>query len=165
MKRCLDFAAEKAASRPLTPVIELAGGTHTAVGGFYPKGGPTEKLKSNIALKEVLEAKLITSTLDIQEKATFEVKLKMADEKEAKKLHKSMQSKVGLAIIGLTLAPSRLLGPDLVKRAPHLAPTLVELLEQLKFTQKGDEVSATANLEDGSGAVRLLLTAPAAARK
>jgi hypothetical protein len=156
VKHCLDFAAGEPVKGPLQPVITLARGTHTAVAGVSPSGAVLERLKGVDNLKSLGEMKVITATIDISEKATVETKTEVPSEEEAKKLQATLKKALALVKVGLLFAPGQLLGENLAQHAP----AILELLTPLKFAHKGKEVTANAEIEDGSKVAGMLLALP-----
>ena len=157
VRLCLDFAARGSAAGPLTPMIEQARGTHTAVAGLCPKGRPDKKANKIPVLGELLEAKRITATLDVNENAVLEGKATMASETAAKELVRTINNnrfQITLALAGLAA-----FGGD---KAKVLAP-LLELFGKTKFSSKGDEATATAKI-DGERAAEMLLELPGAVK-
>jgi hypothetical protein len=154
VKRCLDFAAGGPVTGPLEPVIALARGTHTAVVGIFPAGGPLETLKANPALKALADLKLFSATMDVSEKATMEGAVKMSSEQEAKKIVKTIEENRRLIQLGLSLA--QLEGNMKAKVAAMAA----KLLAKSKLAQKGDEITAKAEIDEGSSIAELLMTLP-----
>jgi len=154
VRRCLDFVAEGTMTGPLEPVIALARGTHTAVVGIYPAGGPLETVKANPALKGLAGVKLVSATMDVSENATGEGTAKMSSEEEAKKIVKTIDENRRLIQLGLSLA--KLEGNVKAK----VAAILAKVVEKAKLAQKGDEVTAKATIDEGSTIAELLMTLP-----
>ena len=154
VKLCRDFEEGTPPAGPLTEAIDLAAGSRTAVAGVYPAGGPLETVKADSFLKSLADVKLFTATLDVSEKATLAGKAKMSGEEDARRMVQAIKDNRMAIQFGLGWA---LLQGGVKGNAARLLQTL---LGKMKFVQKGDEVGATATIDEGSRLVELLIAMP-----
>jgi hypothetical protein len=159
VRDCLLFLERLAlAAGPLTPAIELARGTHTAVLGIHPAGGTARAAGRLKVLDELRKAKRIVATLDVGERATLEAKATHASEKSAQDLVRTLDKNKKL--LETLLAGLALMGEG---DRGKVAGLLGQVLAKTRFTAQGDEVTARAEL-DGDRAAEMLLALPGAAR-
>jgi hypothetical protein len=150
VRLCLELAG-KASKRPLESVISLlASGQHTAVAGVNPQAsGETMKLQAGLPTLENI--RLITATLDVNEKVVLEAKAELVSEETAERLSEVLKG---------YLAKAKLLGlVALVDPEGPVAKSLA-LLRKMKVTQQGNQVKLKADVEKGSSVAGLLLTLP-----
>jgi hypothetical protein len=154
VKHCLDLMREERAGRqsgPLEPIVtQIADGTHTVVVGVYPGGGPVKMLKT-YGLDQMQRGQVF---VDVSDKVELVAMGQCASEDTAKKLQTAIKKQLVVAQAGLGLVG--LFGGEKGKMAGSLAT----LLNEIKFEQKGSEVTATARIDDGSSVAATLLALP-----
>ena len=148
VKRCLDFVKRGQMMGPLEPVIALAAeGKHTAVAGVMP---PERRLTLPL-MDEVVGITGIDVTLDVSEQVNVDGKARFRNPDAAKKTQQSIRGRLKLVRLGLVA---------LQFQGGQEAVALGRLLDQVKFTQKGNDILVTAHIDDGRSVVEALLALP-----
>ena len=142
VKHCLDFVKRGPVTGPLEPIIALAAeGKHTAVAGVFPPGALLRV--TPITLTGITQ---ITATADVSETVVLDAKAQLISQEAAKKTIQIL--KVAKAAAAL----AQLRGGEAAEKTAAIAG----LLDKINVVQKGNEIFATARIDDGSVAEALL---------